>query len=97
MSARRNPAEARAMDAANAALCDTVNAAVLAHLRNSPDFGTGRISEDARLRAAYLQAAATIHAAGLEAIARVEAAQIMAAAMDRRTAAVQRRNCTRSE
>lgn len=97
MNARRNQAEPHTLDAANAALCATVGAAVLAHLRNSPDFDTGRISENARLRAAYMQAAAAIHAAGLQAIARVEAAQIMAAAMDRRTAAIQRRNCTRAQ
>ncbi|HEY9209252.1 hypothetical protein [Acidovorax sp.] len=95
MSART--LEGRAMDAANASLCASVEMAMLEHLRNAPDFQTGRIHENALLKAAYIQSAAVIHAAGLQAIARVEAAQITAAAMDRRTAATQRRIYTRSE
>ncbi|HEY9208976.1 MAG TPA: hypothetical protein VIP31_08080 [Acidovorax sp.] len=89
MSART--LEGRAMDAVNASICASVESALSEYLRNAPDFGT-RIHETALLNAAYIQSAAVIHAAGLQAIARVEAAQIMAAAMDRRTAAIQRRN-----
>ena len=95
MSARN--VEGRAMDAVNAALCASVEIAISEHLRNAPDFGIGRIHENALLPAAYLQSAAVIHAAGLQAIARVEAAQVVAAAMDRRTAAIQRRNRTQSK
>ena len=95
MSART--VEGRAMDTVNASLCASVQIAMLEHLRSAPDFGIGRIHENALLTAAYLQSAAVIHAAGLQAIARVEAAQVVAAAMDRRTAAIQRRNRTQSK
>ncbi|MDD2846181.1 MAG: hypothetical protein PHT57_14640 [Rhodoferax sp.] len=48
--------------------------------------------------AAYMQGAAAIHAAAIQAAGAVEAAQILAAAMDRRTAAIQRRStCARPQ
>lgn len=97
MSARRGPTDRQTLDAGSEALCASVEAAMAVHLRNSPDFCTGRISENARLRAAYIEAAAVIHASGLQALARLEAAQVLAAAIDRRTAAIQRRNCTRAQ
>lgn len=97
MSAPGSRPEPSAIDATNQALCASVEAVIAQLRRNAPEFRTGRIYENTLLLAEHVNAAAVIHAAGLQAIARVEAAQIIAAAMDRRTAAIQRRNCAKNQ